>query len=119
MTCALLLQSIQQSADVADVMRCLRYVRPMSVKRRGMRLGEEIVNTTKFRKLGWRGAPFLPGARCLPGLIGGPSIPPPIPMLNDKEIGSFHENGFIALTAISTAREVASLRVLFDRLLRT
>ena len=37
--------------------------------------------------------------------------------LNAQQIVSFHENGFLALPAISTAEEVASLRALFYRLL--
>lgn len=39
--------------------------------------------------------------------------------LNAKQIVSFHENGFLALPAISTADEVASLHALFYRLLES
>ncbi len=39
--------------------------------------------------------------------------------LSAKQIVSFHENGFLALPAISTAEEVASLHALFYRLLKS
>jgi ectoine hydroxylase-related dioxygenase (phytanoyl-CoA dioxygenase family) len=39
--------------------------------------------------------------------------------LNAEQLGSFHENGFLALPAISTPEEIASLRALFDRLMKS
>ena len=43
----------------------------------------------------------------------------PTVILNDDQIRSFRENGYLALDAMTTAEEVAVLRQVLDRLLNT